>query len=1329
MTSDMNSISSITNSEEGANSGQQPDKETEVQIKPFECETPNMNTSDLKGNESLSAYGEVDTRLISSNSTSHLNPSSLTITKNEDDSVDLDTNRKRSRPSSWEDSNTNLLKRSRVQEVIVLDNSDDSDCESQHNGEELQPWQKQSTIESSCAKEKNNVSASSVGDTISDQNKCDARASKDASATNHLNATNSTTNSKDVIDLLCSEDDEENDSTSDILMNQAQQDRYACKCIDLTANDSDVDVENDISEPKSTEKITYRVLDSKSKRGLDIYLLDDSDIDEESDKSAKPSSEIAADLENVSDDRDTKRLTSTKIHANESIAKTHKGFAFPNCIAGPVDEDSEFENLDDALLQNGKTLMDKTEIESLQSKPDTIQKETAIEKSNTNGLQSTSVFSKESNSSMIRHIRKILPPKKTTSTTATLPRHKTWQKKSMVFQTHYNHHMKRPHSENVFELRCHQEARSLLEDRVFLNDSRILPIEPKDRSHCTYFFYYVAKSYCFDAQQKSKAICLYCSSFSTKSHIQNPHFLGNHILNCSKVPHDEKEALRILEGSQKSERKLSTNRFNHKDVINRILYRIDVRKNDKNEETSSRDSERNKISDSDSHSALNDSFPDKDNIESQGQQMEPILRRSRRCSTPNYTSSDDESFSSLSTTKDPFADFDSFDQMIHQSYKAHTSKIGLPSRWITVQNYSTAYFFDFKITTGPSSIENAGNGAFIELVRVRKAQADENPEKPNIFETVALTQLALTAKIDEKNVTVRLGPSSIHDFDNALKETAIKEDKIPFCSRDKGNGSIFLGKYGPFFQEDIKTDFLYDIKNLIFDSEPSVWSYGLSKSQNKSNDNESPDEDDDVYVLDITSDTTGMVHTEATKHIPMYVNEVGNNRSLRPNVTPRDELIDGEVGVSYYFFTDRPIYPGEKHELLVDYQGTYEETRERKGYGKSGVGSDKEDESARVRRNMSTRLGIEVSIRCNSHTKIVDCLFDMEQMTKAIIQSTDESLKRFEKSTFSPLSDVEIRMWIARFRLNWVFDLFIQLRPLLGEDFKIKLKKMKHVPCKSFLSLVETNEKLLRAYKYELLEEHVFLASKGQFLVHPMDRSLFCPIARDIVKRISENVGLKFRTYQIFGKSLVEEVLEVALEAVTEVRTIAKLCSQEMDHKKLCEMLRRLGFEVEDENSAHHTLTCSMPHLTVSGAPALERIDENGDSVRVRWIKKSESEDYEIDFEWYLLFQVVKVVHILATKCFIGIEKYGYTLTNLCRKVGVSFEMARTVVTMVMTEPYGETFQLFANDDIDIGSNNKKNIKRTVASKSTAKKGMSSFCYSDGLFSRYWKVDTVSIPF
>lgn len=708
MNSDMNSVSSITNSEEGAvNSGQQQDQETECKIKSLECESPNWNTSKAKENGSSSAHGEVFTRLISLNSSSHQNPPSMSITKNEDISVDGGENRKRSMPSDWVDSNVNLIKRSRVEDVIVLYSSDDSDNESHHNEEQLKPWLKLSNLESSSTREKDNHS--------------NVRVSKDPSEANDLNATKSSirTKSNDLIIDLVDSDEEENDNTSDIFKNQSQQDLNKYKYIDLTH--SDKDEENNISKPKSIGKVTHHFPDNKTKIGLDVILLDDSDTDEESYRLANPSSENNASLESVSEDGDSLdndrvgSLSDTKICAPAPIHNTHNNLTQSNCIRRPADKDSEDENVDDRLLKNNETFtkkvslavisqsigqtksdavsmsviqnglghqaqgeqhvkepqsVAKVDIPSLQSNPDAIEKETTTGKIITNSPQSTSVTSKTFQSSISR-----MTPKKATSTTATLPRIKLWQHKSIM-------PWNGQHKERI------QDAQNLLESRVFSNNPRILPIEAKDRSHCTSFFYYIAKSYYFDTKEKKKIICLYCNSFSTTLNWYNS-TLSKHILRCSKVPHDEKEALRILEGAKQSETKLSSTQFNRKDVINRILYRIGVNKDGENCKVKSHDDEWNTMSVSDSPK---DSSHFKDNIKSQSHQKEPLLRRSRSARIPNYTSGDDSSFSSLSTATDPFADFESYDQMIHQSYKAYTSKTGFPSRWITVQNYSTGKY-------------------------------------------------------------------------------------------------------------------------------------------------------------------------------------------------------------------------------------------------------------------------------------------------------------------------------------------------------------------------------------------------------------------------------------------------------------------------------------------------------------------------------------------------------------------------------------------------------------------------------------------------------------
>lgn len=636
-------------------------------------------------------------------------------------------------------------------------------------------------------------------------------------------------------------------------------------------------------------------------------------------------------------------------------------------------------------------------------------------------------------------------------------------------------------------------------------------------------------------------------------------------------------------------------------------------------------------------------------------------------------------------------------------------------------------YYDFKIYAGPSTIPNAGNGAFIMLIRVRKMPSRGRKEKQNrVPENFSLTQLSLTAILDTQELNVRLGPSYIHDFSDVIcSESILDAATTSFCSCEEGNGSIWIGKYGPFHESDIKTEFLYDVKNFLFDSEPSVWSYGLSNMHDMIECINNLEHDEDGYVLDITSDHDGNVHAEARKHIPMYVNEVGHNLDLRPNVTPRDEKSNDDIGVSYYFFTDRPIYVGEIHELLVNYQDGYEETRERKGYGKSGAGSDHDDQSARVRRNMSTRLSIEDKIKYKSHARIMGCLRDIEIMSRPIIRFSNNSLAA-KCYISNDISNDDVAIWVARFRLSWVVDMFSTHRSSVTDDFKSVLQNMSFMPYPIFCALLESNEKLLNAYQYELLEENIFLASKGQLLIHPMDGSLFCPIAREIVMYISHVLTFNLRSNRIGERVLIKGIYELAVKAATEIRKLRQTAKREM-------MVNRLGFRIQNETLAHHTLVCDLPWRSHVSHILLKCASEKNDKnlQRIRMIKKNEygGDLHELDEDWYLLFQLVKVIHVMTTKCFVGIEKYGYSLSVLCKLIGVSCERARDVVSVVMEEPYGETFQLFAteNEENLLGPMHRAKCKRSVPSKSTDIKISNFPQHREDIFSRYWKVERVYI--
>ena len=115
-------------------------------------------------------------------------------------------------------------------------------------------------------------------------------------------------------------------------------------------------------------------------------------------------------------------------------------------------------------------------------------------------------------------------------------------------------------------------------------------------------------------------------------------------------------------------------------------------------------------------------------------------------------------------------------------------------------------------------------------------------------------------------------------------------------------------------------------------------------------------------TIDITDDATGEVHQLARQHTPIYVNEVGHNPKLHPNVLIRDK---NDRSVYYYICIDEEhaMKKGDTVELFVDYGEEYEEVRERKGYGRVNIsenlGGD-EDDGARLERNFLEREQVEL---------------------------------------------------------------------------------------------------------------------------------------------------------------------------------------------------------------------------------------------------------------------------------------------------------------------------------------------------------------------------------
>jgi hypothetical protein len=162
-----------------------------------------------------------------------------------------------------------------------------------------------------------------------------------------------------------------------------------------------------------------------------------------------------------------------------------------------------------------------------------------------------------------------------------------------------------------------------------------------------------------------------------------------------------------------------------------------------------------------------------------------------------------------------------------------------------------------------------------------------------------------------------------------------------------------------------------------------------------------------IQIVDITDDATGKLHALARAHTPTYVNEVGHDSNLRSNVVIRDK---NDRTVHYYVAIDEKnaMMKGDSVELLVNYGDTYEEVRERKGYGR-------DNKFDPIQRNLEQREDLENKIR----SLTVYGMFELvEFLTEKIFDPIDKSIISGERAENSDLPWE--RVLVARRRLHWI---------------------------------------------------------------------------------------------------------------------------------------------------------------------------------------------------------------------------------------------------------------------------------------------------------------------
>ena len=501
----------------------------------------------------------------------------------------------------------------------------------------------------------------------------------------------------------------------------------------------------------------------------------------------------------------------------------------------------------------------------------------------------------------------------------------------------------------------------------------------------------------------------------------------------------------------------------------------------------------------------------------------------------------------------------------------------------------------------------------------------------------------------------------------------------------------------------------------------SAWSYGVSEELNNS-----------PQVIDITDDRTGEPHTEAKENIPMYINEVGHDASLEQNVLSREK--DDRV-VHYYAYIKYPMKKGDVVELLVCYGEHYEGTRERKGYGKAntldGVRSDS-DESARMRRNIAHRDSVEDTIASMTLGEIKIILnFIRYRMLNALVIGIDwflskiRSLQERYLKRFLELHQPPCRQWVARLRLNWMRLLFQQrlkqLKEINGESNELTSKEMKDI--RETLDLMEwtVNNKDIETFKtlesilrygngssvcarilLELFEENLFWASRKDALIHVLDQGLWCSAARSLTRAISSEI-VKHHKLLSLSKNyefLQRTIINFARKTAEDIRKAHRNLSSNINTQAAIDLL---GFSNCKEAGVKHQLKYGESlldasrlydeklsgfqnyvayeeavSLGVGGVMTLVpnlALNEVSLVVKINKTKENRVMHSDVNLDWYLLWQVVRVVHVFATTCVEWPNETMYSLEKLCSELKLKFDDAKEMLKREMIDYDKESYK------------------------------------------------------
>jgi len=504
---------------------------------------------------------------------------------------------------------------------------------------------------------------------------------------------------------------------------------------------------------------------------------------------------------------------------------------------------------------------------------------------------------------------------------------------------------------------------------------------------------------------------------------------------------------------------------------------------------------------------------------------------------------------------------------------------------------------------------------------------------------------------------------------------------------------------------DRKTEHDFDLKDFIFCHEPSSWNFGVE-----------PKLHGFTQIIDVTDDTTGEPHDQAKENVCMYVNEAGSSGKYTQNVLPK------ELGqnVHYYLQLKKPMKRGQTVELLVDYSEDYEKTRERKGYGLANLRGEilgDEDPATRLDRNLFERKEIAKYVNEMQENEVSRSLYFM---TSTISDPVMKSLQKYlNERPYDPSLIPHPRLWLAKKRMQWLGDRMRRhvqqlLANSLSEDqsvLKNLLKILKTKRLHKFEALPSGCESLEyskscslgRVFQREVFEELLF--DSKVFVMRPFDHSLWCQFSQNLMRRIGcRIVDWKISSHETRNKQdLVNTLFSEALKAKRQIEKVSFINSENL--RQYCFKPTLLGRDSVDASVDNIKRAASTDkdfgkvnifHVPAHVAVAYRRTKGNENfsktvnrlcksslflvgktskgrsnfvAIEELGLEKNEDLKIPLDINWYVLWQVVLVVHGLAFRCTDwkppkgrGTEKI-YSLEKLCSVLALDFNDAKQMLT------------------------------------------------------------------